>query len=140
MTGHPTTTSPHPEPCADCVQEEWQTAEPGPAGGLRWYAQHHCPRHDVLSCDRGRGVPPRWVRDRIAASEGTVRLTVGGRDGIPVALLRRVYALGLAELTTARAEGWWATPVEARFLVERAGVEGARRAARGRGGRSPGSG
>ncbi|CAM5374590.1 hypothetical protein SAVIM40S_01551 [Streptomyces avidinii] len=104
----------HCEPCEECVQEDWQFIE---GGELRWRGYEHCPRYEVYACDDGRGVPPPWVRERIVASDGTVHLPVGGPDGVPVALLRRVYGLTIAEVVAARTAGWWATPVEARYLL-----------------------
>ncbi|MFI8498013.1 hypothetical protein ACIGFK_05865 [Streptomyces sp. NPDC085524] len=109
----------HCEPCEECVQEAWQVID---GGVLRWEAYDFCPSDGSLACDRGRGVPPPWIRERIVALEGTVRLPVGGPDGVPIALLRRVYGLTIAEVAAARATGWEATPVEARFLAESAGA------------------
>ncbi|MEJ8642665.1 hypothetical protein WKI68_17185 [Streptomyces sp. MS1.HAVA.3] len=51
------------------------------------------------------------------AREGTVHLPVGGPDGVPIALLRRVYGLSIAEVAAARTTGYRATPVEARYLL-----------------------
>ncbi|MEU9236460.1 hypothetical protein [Streptomyces subrutilus] len=104
----------HCGPCEECVQEDRQLIRDGE---LHWEGSLHCPRHEVYACDRGRGVPPPWVRDRIVAREGTVHLPVGGPDGVPVALLRRVYGLTIAETAAARTTGWRATPVEARLLT-----------------------
>ncbi|MFF4446863.1 hypothetical protein [Streptomyces sp. NPDC001502] len=68
--------------------------------------------------DRGRGVPPPWIRERTVAREGTVHLPAGGPDGVPVAVLRRVYGLPIAEVAAARKAGHRATPVEARYLSD----------------------
>ncbi|MFG2980458.1 hypothetical protein ACGFYQ_04270 [Streptomyces sp. NPDC048258] len=105
----------HCEPCAECAQEQWQSIDDG---RLRWEAYEYCPRYAVQACARGRGVPPPWIRERIIAREGTVHLPVGGADGVPIALLRRVYGLTIAEVVAARTTGWRATPVEARLLME----------------------
>ncbi|MFE6909774.1 hypothetical protein [Streptomyces erythrochromogenes] len=107
----------HCEPCEECVREEWQFVR---HGELRWEGYDHCRRYEVYACDRGRGVPPPWVRERILAREGAVHLSVGGPDGVPIALLRRVYGLSIAEVVAARAEGYRATPVEARYLTRAA--------------------
>ncbi|MEU8778792.1 hypothetical protein [Streptomyces sp. NPDC048606] len=104
----------HCEPCEECVREERQYVE---GGELRWEATEHCPRYEVLACDRGRGVPPPWIREAILAREGAVHLSVGGPDGVPIALLRRVYGLSIAEVVAARTRGYRATPVEARYLT-----------------------
>ncbi|MFF3678845.1 hypothetical protein ACFYYS_33370 [Streptomyces sp. NPDC002120] len=104
----------HCEPCEECVQEDWQFIRDGE---LRWEGFEHCPRYEVYAHDDGRGVPPPWVRERIMAREGTVHLQVGGPDGVPIALLRRVYGLTIAEIVAARTTGWRATPVEARYLT-----------------------
>lgn len=37
---------------------------------------------------------------------------------MPIALLRRLYGLSIAEVVAARAEGYRATPVEARYLTD----------------------
>lgn len=103
----------HCGPCEDCVEEDWQLVQDGE---LRWEGYQHCPRNEVYACDGGRGVPPPWVRERILAREGSVHLPVGGPDGVPIALLRRVYGLTIAEVVAARTEGYRATPVEARYL------------------------
>lgn len=105
----------HCEPCDACVREERQFLEDGL---LRWEAYEYCPRYAVQSCDRGRGVPPPWVRERVVAREGTVHLPVGGSDGVPLALLRRMYGLTVAQVVAARTAGRRATPVEARLLAE----------------------
>ncbi|MFE7186936.1 hypothetical protein [Streptomyces erythrochromogenes] len=105
----------HCEPCEECVREEWQFVRDGE---LRWEGYDHCPRYEIYACDRGRGVPPPWIRERILAREGSVHLCVGGSDGVPIALLRRVYGLSIAEVVAARAEGYRATPVEARYLTD----------------------
>ncbi|MEV7446456.1 hypothetical protein AB0O22_35820 [Streptomyces sp. NPDC091204] len=86
----------HCEPCEECVQEDWQFIRDGE---LRWEGFEHCPRYEVHACDDGRGVP------------------VGGPDGVPIALLRRVYGLTIAEVAAARKTGYRATPVEARYLT-----------------------
>lgn len=104
----------HCEPCEECVREEWQSIVDGE---LRREAYEACTRHPFQACERGRGVPPPWIRERVLAREGTVRLPVGGPDGVPIALLRRVYGLSIAEVVAARAEGYRATPVEARYLT-----------------------
>ncbi|MBW5485570.1 hypothetical protein [Streptomyces bambusae] len=104
----------HCEPCEECVREERQSVQDG---RLRWEAYDYCPRYSVQACDRGWGVPPPWVRERIVAREGTVHLPVGGPDGVPIALLRTVYGLTIAETAAARATGWYATPTEARYLT-----------------------
>ncbi|MFJ4778647.1 hypothetical protein [Streptomyces sp. NPDC088762] len=111
----------HCAPCGECVQEAWQSLEDGT---LRWEAYDSCPRYAFQACDRGRGVPPPWIRERIVAREGTVRLPVGGPDGVPIALLRRVYGLTIAEVTAARATGWEATRVEAVLLSSASGPAG----------------
>ncbi|MFJ8564737.1 MULTISPECIES: hypothetical protein [unclassified Streptomyces] len=104
----------HCEPCEECVQEDWQFIEDGE---LRWRGYEHCPRYEAYACDDGRGVPAPWIRERILAREGAVHLAVGGPGGVPVALLRRVYGLTIAEVVAARTAGWRATPVEARYLT-----------------------
>ncbi|MFF8259224.1 hypothetical protein [Streptomyces virginiae] len=104
----------HCGPCEDCVEEDWQLVQ---YGELRWEGYQHCPRNEVYACDRGTGVPPPEVRERILAREGSVHLAVGGPDGVPIALLRRVYGLSIAEAVAARTEGYRATPVEARYLM-----------------------
>ncbi|MFD6110682.1 hypothetical protein ACFWG0_11320 [Streptomyces yangpuensis] len=104
----------HCEPCEECVREEWQSIR---EGALRWEAYEYCPRCLVQACDRGRGVPPPWIRERILAREGAVHLPVGGPGGVPIALLRRVYGLSIAEVVAAREQGYRATPVEARYLT-----------------------
>ncbi|WP_030850399.1 hypothetical protein [Streptomyces sp. NRRL F-4474] len=111
----------HCEPCEECVQEQWQSVE---GGELRWEAYESCGRYPFQACDRGRGVPPPWIRERILARDGSVRLTVGGPDGVPIALLRRVYGLSIAEVVAARAAGYRATPVEARYLTAPAAAPG----------------
>ncbi|QES56419.1 hypothetical protein DEJ51_21405 [Streptomyces venezuelae] len=103
----------HCEPCEECVREDWQFIRDGE---LRWEGFDHCPAYEIYACERGRGVPPPPVRERILAREGAVRLSVGGPCGVPVALLRRVYGLTVAELAAARRTGYRATPVEARYL------------------------
>lgn len=105
----------HCEPCGECVEEERQYIRDAE---LHWEGTHRCPRVEVHACDRGRGVPPPWIRERIAAREGAVRLPVGGPRGVPVAVLRRDYGLTMAETAAARTTGWLATPVEARLLTE----------------------
>ncbi|MFC9825707.1 hypothetical protein ACFWG6_29815 [Streptomyces erythrochromogenes] len=54
----------------------------------------------------------------VLAREGAVHLPVGGPGGVPIALLRRLYGLSIAEVVAARAEGYRATPVEARYLTD----------------------
>ncbi|MGW4503559.1 hypothetical protein ACWENO_02870 [Streptomyces sp. NPDC004436] len=103
----------HCEPCEECVREEWQFVADGE---LCWEAYDACTRYVFQACDRGRGVPPPWIRERILAREGSVHLAVGGPDGVPIALLRRVYGLSIAEVVAARGTGYRATPVEARYL------------------------
>ncbi|MFJ2591956.1 hypothetical protein [Streptomyces erythrochromogenes] len=105
----------HCEPCEECVREEWQFIRDGE---LRWEAYESCTRYPFQACERGPGIPPPPIRERILAREGTVRLPVGGPDGVPIALLRRVYGLSIAEVVAARAEGYRATPVEARYLTD----------------------
>ncbi|MFD7784538.1 hypothetical protein ACFV4Q_15790 [Streptomyces nojiriensis] len=107
----------HCEPCEDCVQEDWQFIRDGE---LHWAGFEHCPQCEVYVCDDGRGVPPPRIRERIVAREGTVHLPVGGPGGVPIALLRRVYGLGIAEVAAARKTGYRATPVEARYLSDAA--------------------
>ncbi|MFB6619256.1 hypothetical protein ACFCV9_34385 [Streptomyces sp. NPDC056367] len=109
----------HCEPCEACHFEAWQRIVDG---RLRWEESQSCPVYGVQACHGGWGPPPPWVRERIIAEEGTVRLPVGEPDGVPIALLRRVYGLTIAEVAAARATGWEATPVEARFLAESAGA------------------
>ncbi|MEU7731026.1 hypothetical protein AB0B78_38375 [Streptomyces sp. NPDC040724] len=104
----------HCEPCEECVREDWQFIQDGE---LQWAGFDHCPRYEMYACDQGRGVPPPSVRERIVAREGTVHLPVGGPDGVPIALLRRVYRLTIAEVAAARKTGYRATPVEARYLL-----------------------
>ncbi|MET9687622.1 hypothetical protein ABZY81_03995 [Streptomyces sp. NPDC006514] len=103
----------HCEPCEECVHDDRQSVEDGQ---LSWTSSYVCTRYDVRWCDRGRGVPPPWIRDRIVEREGTVHLPVGGLDGVPIAVLRRLYGLTIAEVVAARKEGYRATPVEARYL------------------------
>ncbi|MFC9587748.1 hypothetical protein ACFVJ8_33645 [Streptomyces yangpuensis] len=103
----------HCEPCEECVREEGQSVQ---GGELRWEAYESCTRYPFLACDRGAGVPPPWIRERILAREGAVHLPVGGPGGVPIALLRRVYGLSIAEVVAAREHGYRATPVEARYL------------------------
>ncbi|MFI8386152.1 hypothetical protein [Streptomyces sp. NPDC085540] len=103
----------HCEPCDACAHDDRQSVEDGQ---LSWESSYVCTRYDVRRRDRGRGVPPPWIRDRIVEREGTVHLPVGGPHGVPIAVLRRVYGLTVAELVAARKTGHRATPVEARYL------------------------
>ncbi|MFF4421430.1 hypothetical protein ACFY04_11690 [Streptomyces sp. NPDC001549] len=105
----------HCEPCGECVDDDRQSIEDGQ---LCWASSYVCPRYAVQWRDRGRGVPPPWIRERIVAREGAVHLPAGGLDGVPVAVLRRVYGLTIAEVTAARKSGHRATPVEARYLSD----------------------
>ncbi|MFD7263378.1 hypothetical protein [Streptomyces sp. NPDC059874] len=104
----------HCEPCEACRFEAWQHVVDG---RLRWEESQYCPAYGVQACGGGWGPAPDWVRERIVAREGTVRLPVGAPDGVPIALLRRVYGLTIGEVVAARATGWEATPVEARLLA-----------------------
>lgn len=103
----------HCEPCEECVEEAWQLIG---AGGLYWESSFSCSRYGIQACDWGQGVPPPEVREGIVAREGTVHLAVGGADGVPVGVLRRVYRLSIAEVMAARRTGCRATPMEARYL------------------------
>ncbi|MFD3698810.1 hypothetical protein ACFWUZ_22120 [Streptomyces sp. NPDC058646] len=111
----------HCEPCEDCVDEVWQHIT---GGELRWDASYHCSHYVIHACGGGRGVPPDHERERIIALEGTVLLPVGGADGIPLRLLRKLYRMSVAEVAAARAVGWAATPVEAEYLRSAAAREG----------------
>ncbi|MEV7616007.1 hypothetical protein [Streptomyces sp. NPDC089799] len=106
----------HCEPCEDCVRQEWQTVE---HGRLRWYTGEYCPRYAVQACGRGWGVPPDHVRDRIVEREGTVRVPIGGPDGVPLKAAREILGLTIAELNRVRVHGYEATPVEAALLESR---------------------
>ncbi|MFI6145124.1 hypothetical protein [Streptomyces sp. NPDC051109] len=103
----------HCEPCGSCRFEAWQHVVDG---RLRWEEQLYCPAYAVQACDGGWGPPPPWVRARIAAAEGTVRLAVGGPDGVPLKAVRELYEFTLAQLRAAREQGLDATPVEAELL------------------------
>ncbi|MCM1969168.1 hypothetical protein NC490_22920 [Streptomyces sp. G1] len=67
----------------------------------------------LLRCLNSSG---RWVRERIVAEEGTVRLPVGGPDGVPLKVVREWYGLTLPQLREVREHGLDATPVEAELL------------------------
>ncbi|WP_407837440.1 hypothetical protein ACE1OC_14980 [Streptomyces sp. DSM 116496] len=103
----------HCEPCASCRYETWQRIVDG---RLCWYDNYYCAEYEVHACDEGRGVPPPWIRERIVAAEGTVRLAVGGPDGVPLKVVRELYGPTLPQLREARAHGLEATPVEAELL------------------------
>ncbi|MEU4948134.1 hypothetical protein ACIP46_12640 [Streptomyces lavendulae] len=105
----------HCEPCDACRSEAWQHVV---EGRLRWEEQSYCtaPLTAFQFCDGGWGPPPPWVRERIVAAEGTVRLAVGGPDGVPLKAVRAMYGLTLPQLREARANGLHATPVEAGLL------------------------
>ncbi|MGO4460161.1 hypothetical protein AB4039_23110 [Streptomyces sp. M-16] len=105
----------HCEPCASCHSEAWQRVV---EGRLRWEEQSYCtaPQTAFQWCDGGWGPPPPRVRERIVATEGTVRLAVGGPDGVPLKAVRTMYGLALPQLREARANGLHATPVEAELL------------------------
>ncbi|MET8753571.1 hypothetical protein ABZW32_26275 [Streptomyces sp. NPDC004667] len=103
----------HCEPCASCRFEAWQRVV---EGRLRWEEQRYCPTDEALACGGGWGPPPPWVRERIVAAEGTVRLAVGGPDGVPLKAVRALYGLTLPQLREARETGLAATPVEAELL------------------------
>ncbi|MFE1871971.1 hypothetical protein ACFW9N_13890 [Streptomyces sp. NPDC059496] len=103
----------HCEPCDECAHDDRQFIEDGQ---LSWESSYVCTRYDVRWSGRGRGVPPLPVRERIVEREGTVHLPVGGFGGVPIALLRQVYGLTVAEVVAARKAGYRATPVEARYL------------------------
>ncbi|WP_405788586.1 hypothetical protein [Streptomyces sp. NBC_01367] len=76
----------HRGPCDECAHDDRQSLEDGQ---LAWESSYACTRYDVRRCDRGRGVPPPWIRDRM---------------------------LTVAEVVAARKAGYRATPVEARYL------------------------
>ncbi|MGW6405751.1 hypothetical protein ACWF95_01200 [Streptomyces vinaceus] len=103
----------HCMPCASCQDECWQRMVDG---RLRWEWQHHCPVSRTQACGGGWGPAPDEVREEIVAREGTVRLAVGGPDGVPLAALRKLMHLSLPQLRQARAEGFAATPTEAALL------------------------
>ncbi|MEV7522349.1 hypothetical protein [Streptomyces sp. NPDC091371] len=111
----------HCEPCEDCRFEAWQRIVDG---RLRWEESHHCPAYGVQACGGGWGPPPPWVRERIVAGQGTVRLAVGGPDGLPLKAVRELYGLTLPELIAAREHGIEATPVEAELLSPGSGPAG----------------
>ncbi|MER5932853.1 hypothetical protein [Streptomyces sp. NPDC002054] len=104
----------HCEPCDDCVIEAWQRVVDG---RLRWEEQEYCPRYVIQACGGAWGPAPEHVRARIIAVEGTVRVRVGGPDGVPLKTIREVMHLSMAELSRARADGFEATPVEAALLT-----------------------
>ncbi|MEU9717545.1 hypothetical protein [Streptomyces sp. NPDC047976] len=104
-------------PCPSCRFEAWQRVVDG---RLRWEESQHCAESGTQACGGGWGPPPPWVRERIVAEEGTVRLAVGGPDGLPLKAVRALYGLTLPELREAREHGIEATPVEAGLLAERA--------------------
>ncbi|NXY93374.1 hypothetical protein HYE82_02890 [Streptomyces sp. BR123] len=103
----------HCEPCPSCRHEARQLIVDG---RLRWEEQEHCSAYGVQACGSGWGPPPPWVRERITAVEGTVRVAVGGPDGAPLKAVREVFGLTLRELAEARHHGLDATPVEAELL------------------------
>ncbi|MFD8635788.1 hypothetical protein [Streptomyces sp. NPDC059533] len=107
----------HCGPCPHCRHEAWQRVVDG---RLRWEESESCDAYAFYACGGGWGPPPSWVRERIVAEEGTVRLAVGGPDGLPLKAVRALYGLTLPELREAREHGIEATPVEARFLAESA--------------------
>ncbi|MGW1639489.1 hypothetical protein [Streptomyces lavendulae] len=108
----------HCEPCASCRSEAWQHVRDG---RLRWEETQYCSASGIQACDGGWGPPPPWVRERIVAAEGTVRLAVGGPDGVPLKAVREVYGLTLAQLREARENGLQATAVEAELLRTKSG-------------------
>ncbi|WP_162688611.1 hypothetical protein [Streptomyces sp. ICC4] len=103
----------HCAPCASCRYETWQRIVDG---RLCWDDNYYCAEYGVHACDQGWGVPPPLMRERIVAAEGTVRLAVGGPDGVPLKVVRELYRLTLPQLREARAHGLDATPVEAELL------------------------
>ncbi|MFJ6794624.1 hypothetical protein [Streptomyces sp. NPDC091268] len=103
----------HCTPCPSCRFDAGQRIADG---RLRWEESQYCPAYGVEACGGGWGPGPEWVRARIAAREGTVRLAVGGADGVPLRAVREVYGLSLPQLREARARGLDATPVEAELL------------------------
>ncbi|MEV6956714.1 hypothetical protein [Streptomyces sp. NPDC051183] len=105
----------HGEPCDSCHNRVWQRLIDG---RLRWYESSHCtdPANGYETSGGGWGPPPPWIRERIIAEEGAVRLAVGGPDGVPLALVRELYALTLPQLREARVHGLAATPLEAELL------------------------
>ncbi|MGW6709723.1 hypothetical protein ACWGDE_33215 [Streptomyces sp. NPDC054956] len=109
----------HCEPCDSCRHETWQWIVDG---RLRWYDNYYCAEYEIYACDEGRGVPPPWIRERVVAAEGVVRLAVGGPDGVPLKVVREWYRLTLPELREVRERGLDATPVEAELLRGMRGV------------------
>ncbi|MEU5811039.1 hypothetical protein [Streptomyces sp. NPDC047718] len=103
----------HPAPCPHCRRETWQRIVDG---RLRWEDQVHCSACGTQACAGGWGPPPPPVRERIVAEEGTVRVAVGGPDGVPLKAAREVFGLTLPELAEARRHGLEATPSEAELL------------------------
>lgn len=110
----------HCEPCACPVEASQHIVD----GRLHWEESQQCAESGAVWCDGDRGPAPRRVRERIVAHEGTVRLGVGGPDGVPLKAVRELYRLSLAELRHARAHGIEATPVEARLLSAVSGTGG----------------
>ncbi|MFB7468370.1 hypothetical protein ACFCZ1_33650 [Streptomyces sp. NPDC056224] len=108
----------HCEPCEDCRFEAWQRIVDG---RLRWEESQSCDASGVYACGGGWGPAPEWVRERIVACEGSVRLAVGGPDGAPLKAVREVFGLSLPQLRHAREHGVEATPVEAQVLSAAAG-------------------
>ncbi|MFJ8018493.1 hypothetical protein [Streptomyces sp. NPDC096339] len=112
----------HPcDPCESCRFEAWQRIV---GGRLRWEESQECTAYGFIACGGGWGPPPPWVRERILAEEGAVRLAVGGPDGLPLKAVRELYGLTLPELIAAREHGIEATPVEARMLTSAEGTAG----------------
>ncbi|KOU24095.1 hypothetical protein ADK52_15140 [Streptomyces sp. WM6372] len=105
----------HCHPCESCRNQVWQRIVDG---RLRWDETSYCTAEGRAyeSSGGGWGPPPPWIRERILAARGTVRLTVGGPDGIPLKAVRELYALTLPQLRAAREHGLAATPVEAELL------------------------
>ncbi|MFG2877846.1 hypothetical protein ACGFYU_23075 [Streptomyces sp. NPDC048337] len=103
----------HCGPCPSCRYEAGQRVV---NGRLRWDENEYCAATGIEACGGGWGPPPPWVRERIVAEEGTVRLPVGGPGGLRLKAVRELYGLTLPELIEAREHGIEATPVEARLL------------------------
>ncbi|MFG2294838.1 hypothetical protein [Streptomyces sp. NPDC048603] len=110
------------EPCERCVFHAWQRVE---GGRLRWYSDWTCDNCDFagpsIGCvrDGGWGPAAYEVRERIVEQEGTVRVRIGGPDGVPLKAAREILGLTIAELNRLRVHGYDATPVEAALLESR---------------------
>lgn len=107
-------------PCPSCVFHAWQLVE---EGRLVWRAEWECGScafgaPDTCNRDEGTGVPPAYVREAVAAREGTVLLRVDGARPAALKVLRGALGLTLPELAAVVRDGYRATPVEARYLTD----------------------